>query len=253
MEGTKMKKNKRKNHNLSIFQYQTIMENTKSSILRTNLLNIKIVTTLIFITIFSASLLAQDVNNIFQYRTFAEIKYKPVKNLNVYLSPEFRFDESFALDKYHIEAGAAYKLTKAFSVGLNYRFIINPRDVKETEYYSRFNLYAKLKQKYGDFTPYIKLGYANYADDDQDNELTNYMRYKAGMTYDIPKCKITPKIGIEAFHNLSDKEISKVRYSVGADYKLFKKNYISLKYKIDYFRTEYTNKHILQLGYKIKL
>lgn len=209
--------------------------------------------TILFVSLFIIPVQAQNVNNEFQFRTFAEVKYKPIKNLNVYLSPEFRFDESFALDKYHIEAGAAYKLSKAFSVGLNYRFIINPREVKETEYYSRFNLYARLKQKYGDFNPYVRMGYANYADDDSDNDLNNYMRYKAGMSYDIPKCKITPNIGIEAFHNLSDKEISKVRYSLGADYKLFKKNFVSLKYKLDYFRTEYTNRHIIELGYKIKL
>jgi len=207
---------------------------------------------IIFLTI-SGSILGQDVNNIIQYRAFGEVKYKVVKHLNIYISPEFRFDESFSLDKYHIEVGASYKISKIFSLGANYRLIVNPREIKETEHYSRFNVYAKLKQKWSDFTPSIRLSYANFADDDTDNDLQNYLRYKADLEYDIPKCKVNPKIGVEAFHNLSNKEISKIRYMIGADYKLFKKNYLSFKYKMDYFRTEYTNKHIFELGYKIKL
>jgi isopentenyldiphosphate isomerase len=208
---------------------------------------------LVIIFILSSVILqAQDVVNDFQYRTSFNAQFKPIKKLKIYISPELRFDEDFSLDKYYLEAGAAYKLSSAFSVGANYRFIINPREEKETEYYSRYNLFATLKQKFGDFTPAIRLSYSNFADADEDNELSNYLRYKASLEYNIPKNKITPVVGIEAFHHLSDKEISKVRYTAGADYKLFKNNYIGFRYKLDYYRTSYKNKHIFGLEYKIK-
>ncbi len=195
---------------------------------------------------------AQDVVNEFQARTAIQIEYSPIKHLKLNISPELRFDENFSLDKYHIEAAASYKLSKVFAVGANYRFIINPRDTKETEYYSRFAFYAKLKKKYGDFTPSFRLAYSNFADDEDDNT-DNYLRLKAALKYDIPKCKLTPVIGVEGFQNLTEKEFYKMRYSAGVDYKLFKKNFIGVRYKLDYYRTEYKNRHIISLEYKIKL
>jgi isopentenyldiphosphate isomerase len=211
--------------------------------------------TIILLIIFALSTLllqAQEVENEFEYRTSVYAQFKPLKKLKVYISPEARFDEDFSLGEYNMEAGATYKLSSAFSVGANYRFIINPRESKETEYYSRYKFYVTLKQKYGDFTPSVKLSYSNFADDDKDNELNNYLRYKASLEYDIPKSKLTPVVGIEAFHNLNDKEISKIRYSAGADYKLFKNNYIGLRYKFDFYRTSYKNRHVFGLQYKIK-
>lgn len=200
----------------------------------------------------SVILKAQNVVNEFQGRTAIQLEYSPIKHLKLNISPELRFDENFSLDKYHIEAAASYKLSKLFVVGANYRFIINPRETKETEYYSRYAFFAKLKKKLGDFEPSLRLAYSNYADEDDDNA-DNYLRLKAAVEYDIPKCKFTPVISAEGFQNLTEKELSKMRYSAGVDYKLFKKNYIGVRYKLDYYRTEYKNRHIVSLEYKIKL
>lgn len=208
---------------------------------------------LILCAFFLSSLItiAQDVDNKFESRTAIKLTYNPIKKLKLSLSPELRFDENISLDEYLVEAGASYKLSKMFILGANYRFIANPRETKETEYYSRFAFYAMMKKKYGDFSPSLRFGYSNYSDDDE--EMDNYLRYKASIKYDIPKNKITPLISVEAFHNLSTKELYKMRYAVGADYKLFKKNYIGIRYKFDYFRTQYKNRHIVSLEYKIKL
>lgn len=195
---------------------------------------------------------AQDVVNEFQSRTAVGLTYSPIKKLKLNLTPELRFDENFSLDKYLLEAGASYKLSKLIALGANYRFVANPRETKETEYFSRYAIYATLKKNYGDFEPSLRLAYANYADND-DDETDNYLRFKASVKYDIPKCKINPVISAEAYQNLSVKELTKMRYSIGANYKLFKKNYISVKYKFDYYRTEYKNRHIISLEYKIKL
>ena len=78
------------------------------------------------------------------------------------------------------------------------------------------------------------------------------MRYKASLDYNIPNSKITPFVAVEAFQKLSDADLYKMRYAAGFDYKLFKKNYIGVDYKFDYYQNEYKNRHILSVGYKIK-
>ncbi len=201
---------------------------------------------------FALSNYGQTVVNDFQGRTSAEIIFKPVKKLSINFSPELRFDENFEIDNYHLQLQADYKLSKAFKAGIRYRFIINPRDVKDTEHLSRYGLFIRLKQKYGDFSPYVRLSYTNDADEDESTERSSFLRYKAGLKYDIPKCKITPSIGLEAFQELSGDGLYKMRYFAGAEYKLFKNNYIQALYKFDYYRTSYTNKHIVSLTYKFK-
>lgn len=193
---------------------------------------------------------AQDVVNEFQGRTSFEASYSPIKKLKLTVSPELRFDESFALSKYHIEGEAAYKLNKQFTVGASYRFVVNPRDSKDTEYFSRFGFGLTYQKKLDRFEPSFRVLYSNYADDDTEN--SKYLRFKAGLEYNIPKCKITPQVGIEAFRDQIEGEVFKMRYTAGADYKLFKKNYIGIKYKLDYYRTAYYNRHIVGLSYKIK-
>lgn len=195
---------------------------------------------------------AQTTVNEFQGRTSAEIIFKPIKKLSLNFSPEFRFDEDFSIDNYHFQLQADYKFSKLFKAGVRYRFVVNPKDVKDTEYASRYGLFLKFKKKFNDFTPYVRLSYTNDADEDIETERSNYMRYKAGMKYNIPKCKINPFIGLEAFQQLSGDGLYKMRYFAGAEYKLFKNNYIQAQYKFDYYRTSYTNKHIVSLTYKFK-
>jgi Protein of unknown function (DUF2490) len=193
---------------------------------------------------------AQEVESNFQTRTSLKLQHKPVKKISLSLSPEFRFDETFTLSKYHIEGQLDYKASKVFELTGSYRFIVNPRETKDTEYLSRYAFGVSLNKKYNRFYPSFRLLYSNYADDDDDK--SNFLRYKGSIEYDVPNIKLRPEIGIEAFHDLSNSELYKMRYSAGAEYKLFKGNYIGVDYKFDYYRTEYQNKHIISLNYKIK-
>ncbi len=209
-----------------------------------------ITATVVILQLFVGAVGAQDVINEFQTRTEFRASYSPIKKLKLTISPEFRFDDSFSLAKYHFEAGAAYKLNKQFTAGAKYRFVINPRDSKDTEYLSRYMFSLTYKKKLDRFTPSFRMAYSTYADDE--NTDSKYLRFKGGLNYDIANCKITPQIGIEAFRDQSEKELYKIRYIVGADYKLFKNNYIGIRYKLDFYRTAYYNKHIIGLNYKIK-
>ena len=193
---------------------------------------------------------AQEVDNELQTRTQLELVYKPIKKLKLTVMPQLRFDENFSLDKYLFEAEAEYKLTKFLDVAATYRFVVNPRDTKDTEYFNRYGFSATAKKDFGNFEPAFRLRYSNYADDDVSDK--SFIRYKASLKYDIPKCKLTPFVAAELFQQTDGGDLYKMRYSAGLDYKLFKKNYIGVSYKFDYYKTDYLNKHIISLGYKIK-
>lgn len=193
---------------------------------------------------------AQEVENEYQSRTEIKLSYKPLKKLKLSFTPEFRFDENFSLDKYLFEGGLEYKPLNFLELEATYRYVINPRDNKDTQYFNRFALSATAKKEFNRFEPAFRLRYSNDADDDITDK--EFLRYKASLDYDIPNFKLTPFIAAEAFQQLDWGGLYKLRYSTGFDYKLFKKNYIGLSYKFDYYQNEYRNRHIISLGYKIK-
>lgn len=194
--------------------------------------------------------MAQEVKNEFQSRLGLDLSYKPLKKLKLSFTPEMRFDENFALDKYLFEGGVAYKPIKFLELEGIYRFAVNLRDNKATEYANRYSFSATVQKEFNRFEPSFRLRYGNDADDTVNDE--EFMRYKAKLKYDIANCKITPFVAAEAFQGLSDSELYKMRYSAGLDYKLFKKNYLQVSYKFDYYQKEYKNRNIISLGYKIK-
>ncbi|WP_372773798.1 DUF2490 domain-containing protein [Mangrovibacterium sp.] len=206
--------------------------------------------TLIILLIGQASATAQDVENEVQTRVSAEVSFEPVKKLKLSIAPEIRLYNDFSADKYLFEGEATYKLVKFLSVGAAYRIEANLRDEKDTEYLNRFSLSATVKKEFDRFEPSIRIRYTNDSDDENTNE--KFLRYKASVSYNISKSKITPSVGIEAFQQLDGDGLYKMRYMVGADYKLFKNNYLGVDYKLDYFKTDYLNRHIFSLGYKVK-
>lgn len=204
----------------------------------------------LLILLFASPAIAQEVDNEMQMRTELDLSYKPIKKLKLTFMPQLRFDEDFSLDKYLFETGVEYKPIKFLELGATYRFVVNPRDTKDTEYFNRYGFSATAKKEFGRFEPAFRLRYSNYADDDVSDK--SFIRYKASLKYDIPNCKITPFVAAELFQQTDGGDLYKMRYSTGVDYKLLKKNYIGVSYKFDYYNTDYLNKHIISLGYKFK-
>ena len=143
-----------------------------------------------------------------------------------------------------------YEVMDFLKLGTCYRFITNKRESKDTEYLHRYAFEATFAEKIKRFEPEFRLMYTNYADDDLDED---YLRYKAAVQYDIPKCKFTPEISAQVFHKLSIGKINKIRYGAGIQYQYIKNNYLGLSYKLDYYKREYKNRHILEISYRIKL
>lgn len=215
------------------------------------------ISTLVFIlALFVNTVKAQDteddneVSNEVQTRTELELSLKASDRIKLTFMPQFRFDENLSLSKYLFEIGAEYDVLDFLELGTTYRFVVNPRDTKSTEYFNRYSFSATAKKTFGNFEPAVRLRYSNYADDDVDDK--KFMRYKASMKYDIPKCKITPSLGTELFQQLNGGGLYKVRYIAGFDYKIAKKNRINFSYKFDYYEKDYLNKHIFTLGYQLK-
>jgi len=194
-------------------------------------------------------IIAQDVENDFEYRTSIKLSLKPLKKLKINFVPEARFKDDFDVDRYMLETELIYKPLKFLYLSGGYRFVINPRTEKETEYLHRYEFSATVKKDFERFEPSFRIRYTNYADDDADD---NFLRYRAALSYNIKNCKLRPTLSAELFHQLSTNESYKMRYKLALDYKLFKKNYISAAYRFDYYLQEEKNKHIFSLGYKIK-
>ncbi len=190
-----------------------------------------------------------DVDNEFQLRTRFDASYKFNKKLKLEFTPEVRWDEGLNVDRYQIETGLSYRPIKYFWLGASYRFIVNPRENKETEYLNRYSLHATFKKSYERWTPSFRLMYTDFTEEVQDG---NFLRYKGRLNYNIKDFALTPHIAVEGFQELSSGEFYKMRYTLGAKYKLFKNNHIQLDYKLDYFLKEFQNKHIVALSYKLK-
>lgn len=205
---------------------------------------------LIFLLLAGKSSFSQEVENELQTRTNIDLSISPVKKLTFSLTPELRFDQDFSLDKYLLEAGLKYKATKWLSLRANYGLVGNLRNEKDTEYFNRFAFSTTFKKKIKRFEPSFRLMYSNYADDEITDK--NFLRYKAGIEYNIRNFKLTPFAAVQFFQDVNNGGLYKTRYAIGADYKLFKNNYLNASYKFDYYNTSYLNKHIFSIGYKIK-
>lgn len=202
---------------------------------------------LIFLLCFNLRSFAQ-VENTIQNRLNASLRYKVSDQIQIRLNPEIRFTE-FSLDKCFLEGEAIYKPFSMLSFSTKYRFISNFRETKDTEYLHKFSIKAKFSYEIGQFEPKLSVAYTNNSDDELNAKL---FRYKAALAYNIKKCKISPFIGVEAFHQFKEGEMYKMRYLGGLEYKLNKKNALELSYKLDFYIHKYENRHIIDLGYTYK-
>jgi len=195
--------------------------------------------------------IAQTIDNEFQLRTSTEFSKKIVKGLKVEITPELRWTAGDGLDKYHINTGLSYKPISILSLSAEYRLIANRKSESETEFGSRYQFNLALSDRIQRFDPKLKVSYTNYNDDD--DEGGKFLKYQLGLGYDIPNFKLNPEIGFEAWHDLDQGEIYKYRTKIGVDYRLSDRLVLTGGYKLDYYMTKAKNRHIMEVGLKVKL
>ncbi len=214
---------------------------------------------------------ADDIEVKYKYRFGADFQIKLAKGLKLNLEPEFRFNEGY--DKLVLSSALSYKVVKWIYIGATYRLDVDRQESTssssnmmgsslssgslfgtgdhESELFHRYAFDLTYRDKFGRFSPSLRLRYANYADDSIDSE--QFMRYRAKVDYNIRHCKITPTVSIEAFEQCGDGALLyKMRYATGFDIKLSKQSTIGVDYKFEMHCLEYQNNNIFGVGYKHK-
>lgn len=199
----------------------------------------------------SSNLLAQEVENQVQFRSSAAFSKNITSKLKVKVAPELRWRYSKGFDRFQLNSQLEYKLIKYADVFAGYR-LVGDKD-EGINYYHKYQFGATGKIKLLDFKPSLRFMYTNYADDTESDKGAEFLRYKMSLEYNIPKCKLTPEIAFEGFYQLAESSIYKYRYKVGVDYKFSKRVTLSTGYKLDYIMNEYKNRHIVDVGLKVKL
>ncbi|MEO9853373.1 MAG: DUF2490 domain-containing protein [Reichenbachiella sp.] len=212
-------------------------------------LRIRMLVMALFVAIASQAQDTGNTENEFASWYSFKLQKKLGAGWHLFINPEIRLN-SLEVDKYLMETGVKYKINKYLNTTATYRFTADQKS-DHIEYSHRMAFDVKGKTKFGNFEPELRLRYSTITDFDEDPN-NKYLRYKALVAYDIPKNRLTPYVAAEAFQELSDDGFTKMRYSLGADYKLKKNNYIGLSYKLDYYLHQYKNKHIIGINYKLK-
>ncbi len=206
----------------------------------------------LFLSISLALLFSQA----FSQRTWfdAEFSTEIVKDLEFSVSPEIRFKENFELNEYFLQTALEYKFHKYFSLGAGYRYGYNINGDDEHESFGRFNVDAKTGFKWKNFKPKFRLRFTNADDFADENEATNYLRYKFLLEYKIKKLDLEPYIATEWYHDLDAGEFSKQRLEGGLMYKVNKHHKIGAYYRVNkYLNSTKDNKNIIGLSYKFSL
>ncbi len=198
----------------------------------------------------------------YKYQYGLDFQVKLAKGLKINIEPQLRYKDGY--DKMLLSGGVSYKTFDCIYWGATYRFVFDREESSSSSYntsvfmsnnydtqtYHYYAFDVTYKDKFGRFTPSFRVRYNNYSDDDIDDK--EYLRYRAKVEYDIPKCKITPFLSAEAYQEMEENLLYKTRYSAGFDFKTGKRSALSFEYKFDFFALEYKNVNIFSFGYKFK-
>lgn len=117
------------------------------------------------------------------------------------------------------------------------------KTVSRDEYMYRYDLEGNLSNGYPTMTS---------EDKTYDGKGKNVLRSRLMADYNIPHCKVDPFASVEAYNAWS---LQKIRYTVGADWKIGKPHTLTFYYRYQNVRDdddEEPNMHIIGLGYKYK-
>ena len=192
-----------------------------------------------------------DAENEYNTWISAAVKHDFSKKFRLKITPELRLTSDFEWNKFLIEGELEYELLKYLGISGGYRFTIDNNGSKDDTHLQRFFLDINTSTKINRFKPKFRLKYTNESRLDKDKQY-NYLRYKGSIDYNIRDSKINPFVSIEAFHSLDDQMIDKLRYHIGAEYKINKHHQVEAGYMLDSFTDENKYSHIVGLKYDFK-
>lgn len=203
------------------------------------------------------------------YGTWTDIEIqKDFGKLNIGAETELRTIYDLRLiERWSIGMNASYQIIKPIKVGIGYEFM-NNLDTKYFNYQfrNRLNAFTSGKLKFDHFTFLLKEKLqVTYKDDSKrikdDGTIDTYKinpewewRNKLSISYNIPKCRITPLFSVESFYELNDPDgnnFDNLRYTLEFSYKINKRNYIEVFGLINSAinSSDECGKYILGVGY----
>lgn len=206
---------------------------------------------LLAVLCFNTNALAQEIENRFENRTAIELSYKheKLKDFKLSIKPELRIDKDLHVDKYVVKTDISYKPASFVRFETGYRFIADNKE--STKYFHQYQISMRAKKDFARVESFFRVRYTNYADDGFD--ANKYLRLKAGATYDIYDCRLTPIASAEVFQDVTNNQRYKMRYAAKANYKINSKNALEIGYKFDFYNLKYLNKHIVAIAYLFDL
>ncbi|MBR1518544.1 MAG: DUF2490 domain-containing protein [Prevotella sp.] len=179
----------------------------------------------------------------------ADINYKPVKWLKVALGYMYMIDNEPEKLSYNDDGG--YNNWRPSCWASSHRVLVNVTGSKK---FGRIELSLRERWQYTyrpeKMTTRYDFDNAKWEDTPIKGKGKHLMRSRLTAEYDIPKCKIRPYASVEVFN---DSKLDKVRYTVGAEYKIKKIHTFDVFYRYQQIINDDTpNRHILGLGYKYK-
>lgn len=216
--------------------------------------------------------------------TSAEMKIGIAKGLSAAVGGENRTTDGVdGIERWSASAGLGYKPCSWLKLAADYTYIYQHTDSRTTKKgnvisdywqprhrisfsltgsYEWNSLTFSLRERY-QYTHYTSMSVAKYDGDDgtqkADEQIEakdkNTLRSRLQIDYNIRKTGFTPFVSAEFYNDLSDglaKE--KTRWTVGTDYKINKRNTVSLYYRyIDRTDDDDAGSHIIGVGYQFKL
>lgn len=191
------------------------------------------------------------------------ITKKILPGLNVSLEEDFRLRDNLSeVDRFSTTLELSYKPIKYVKIGGAYNLINYNHPTKDWEIRHRYYFYATGSYSFSRFTISLRERFQSTyrVGVEETSKRANpklYLRSRLQAKYDIRHCKFEPFASVELYNTLNDPQgntLNKLKYTVGSEYKLNKRNTLQLYYRYINFTDddEANGKHMVGLGYSYK-
>lgn len=218
--------------------------------------------------------------------TSADAKFGLAKGLSAYVGGEYRTVKGFYNERWALSAGLDYKLASCLKLSADYSFIDRCVESRYTKKGNTIGTYWQPRHRAGlalslsykwnrvtfslreryQYTYHTPL-YANKYKYDEGTESIitekeyiepkhrHMLRSRLKVDYNIRKSKFTPFVSGEIYNNITAwYGYSKIRCTAGTEYKVNKKNVLSVFYRyVKSHDIEDADGHVIGIGYEFKL
>ena len=176
------------------------------------------------------SLLFSQQND-FQTWNSIKLKKRIIKRTNLHVNQSIRFRENSSLvDEFFTDMRVKHRIKKTnISFSFGYRFITDYNFDVEGIFHYRYYIDVSNNKKFRRFRLGVRdrLQYQGFS-----SEYSYIFRQRLALSYNVKKTPFEPFSQFEYFIPLEEKEIKKLRFSLGFSYPIYKNLEMNLYYRI---------------------